>query len=989
MANQKSTIHEIPLKTQDLCLNVFNADIKPYEGFRKNNSPFYGSTLSPFYYKKSVAVSDKTYVHTDGVIYTIKDDGNLYSIADNEVKLLDLSGGHFLEKNTIYSSGNDSYPTILGFFDEGANEPTMLCSSNEGDLAIVNSDGTIKVAITMNDGYKYSGNETVGFTERSSAGAYCFVLGNSIFCTNVAGTTAYRYAVGSETARTNVYAFSCVTSEETSTFTVCAKSVTSITALVLNVVYGDTVTFNRVVKVKGKLSASTLDYENPSGTHALFFTKGGYTIFSSNAYKVQDGSQYKVFNFATGMKRASGDGANETTCQIVESKYLTIEDLAEDKYEQLYSVCDNYSATEILGYSNGGYTKVIPGEVHYDIEPITANQTQTMSIPNGLGGYTTITYPITIVVGERVVVRKDPDTYVEIPGGYRSIILNGVTGQNYQGVPIWVDGTYTGGFMTSFGGNFRLLYHSGKLQAISVCQDERTVGTLICGMGEIDSTYPVCFALARKTVYYKNDSGTWESVTLSSDTSKSSLSLANDRYLIINTDRYYNCFDIVDHTVHHFASDWNDRVILETEAPYDNIPNTLAGYIESCEQYLYTSAQGSNYVLLNTPFISSLFGANEGMIPKNLTAIKPKAIAGYTPNNQDIDIYYDKVSTDSNGPKYKCSIDMENDKYITYINAVLTGQRYAYDSMVLIPSIFAKFINGFINQGIIVDNGHSYVQIFANTSKPIFAINWASQLEGVTSAFIIQGQYYVIINNSIYRYDPDSGAIAAVVNIAGMQLIGYTPYMALFWSGTNKTFYAFQGDNTLNLLVQADEIASVIYSAYNPNTMSIYVITDDSVYIFGNGQLLRLELQGYTKCYPLYSGAAFTGSANTLYLSYNELEGYEPAPIELETEFYGPGNGIKAVNDCVYIRLFSQKMKMGVVKLSCQTLNETGKQSEVKQFNITPDMWDKQTRTLFLRYQPKFQAATGFSVHISSPFSIASLQIGETQETVQNSKYNM
>lgn len=95
MANQKSTIHEIPLKTQDLCLNVFDGDIKPYEGFRKNNSPFYGGTLSPFYYKKSVAVSDKTYVHTDGIIYTIKDDGNLYSIADNEIKLLNLQTGIF------------------------------------------------------------------------------------------------------------------------------------------------------------------------------------------------------------------------------------------------------------------------------------------------------------------------------------------------------------------------------------------------------------------------------------------------------------------------------------------------------------------------------------------------------------------------------------------------------------------------------------------------------------------------------------------------------------------------------------------------------------------------------------------------------------------------------------------------------------------------------------------------------------------------------
>ena len=989
MANQKSTIHEIPLKTQDLCLNVFNADIKPYKGFRKNNSPFYGSTLSPFYYKKSAAVGDKTYVHTDGVIYTIKDDGSLYSIADNEIKLLDLSGGHFLEKNTIYSSGNESYPTILGFFDEGANEPTRLCSSNEGDLAIINSDGAVKVAITMNDGYTYKGNETVGFMERSSAGAYCFVLGNSVFCTNTAGTIAYRYVVGSATDRANSYAYSCVTSNETSTFTVCIKNNDSISATILNVVYGSTVTFNLVKDIKGKLSASTITDTNSSGKHDLFFTKSGHTIFASNVFRVQDGSQYKVFNFATGMKRASGDSVTQASCQIVESKYLTIGSLDQDKYEQLYSVCDNYSATEVLGYSNGGYTKVIPGEWHYGVEPIMGTQTQTMLVPNGLGGFNTITYNIPTVIGYKPITYKDPDTYVEVPGGYRSVILNGVTGQNYQGVPIWVDGTYTGGFITSFGDNFRLLYHSGKLQAISVCPDERTVGTLVCGMGEIDTTFPICFASTRKTVYYKNDSGTWESVTLSSDTAKASLSLANDRYLIINTDRYYNCFDIVDHTLHHFASDWNDRVILETESTFEKIPNTLDGYIENCEQYLYTSAQGSNYVLLNTPFISSLFGANSGMIPKTLTAINPKAIAGYTPNNQDIDVYYDKVSTDSNGPKYRYSIDMENDEYITYINAVLTGQRYAYNSMVLIPSIFARFINGFINQGIIVDNNHSYVQIFANTSKPIFAIDWASQLEGVTSAFIIQGQYYVIINNSIYRYDPDSGAIAAVVNIASMQLIGYTPYMALFWSGTNKTFYTFQGDNTLNILVQADEISSIIHSAYNPNTMSIYVITDDSIYLFGNGQLLRLELQGYTKCYPLYSGAAFTGSANTLYLSYNELEGYEPAPIELETEFYGPGNGIKAVNDCVYIRLFSQKMKMGVVKLSCQTLNETGKQSEVKQFNITPDMWDKQTRTLFLRYQPKFQAATGFSVHISSPFSIASLHIGETQETVQNSKYNM
>ena len=45
MANQKAELHNIPLKTADICLNKYNHDIKPYSGFRKNNSPFYGSFL--------------------------------------------------------------------------------------------------------------------------------------------------------------------------------------------------------------------------------------------------------------------------------------------------------------------------------------------------------------------------------------------------------------------------------------------------------------------------------------------------------------------------------------------------------------------------------------------------------------------------------------------------------------------------------------------------------------------------------------------------------------------------------------------------------------------------------------------------------------------------------------------------------------------------------------------------------------------------------
>lgn len=353
-------------------------------------------------------------------------------------------------------------------------------------------------------------------------------------------------------------------------------------------------------------------------------------------------------------------------------------------------------------------------------------------------------------------------------------------------------------------------------------------------------------------------------------------------------------------------------------------------------------------------------------------------------------MYYGKLN-ERDVPSYQYSIDsMSNTSEGTlYSSTLLQNSSYVVRSeLAMVPSIFATFIAGFINKGIVIDNGHSYLQVFTESTRPVFAISLVSQLEGVSAAFIIQGQYFVIINNSIYSYDQSSGAVVPIVNIGNMQLVGYTPYQAILWSSTNKTFYTFIGNNTLNILIQADEIRGIVSSAYNPNTMSIYVVTNDSIYIFSQEQLLRLNLEGYTKAYPLSYGMALTGN-NTLYLSYNKMEGYEPLPIELETELYGLGNNIKSVNDCVYMRFFNRAGNTGKIKLRAQTLNEGTFNTEEKEFNVTSDMWDKESGTLFLRFQPKYQVGTGFSVKIESPFAIASLQISSTPETVQNSKYNV
>ena len=157
----------------------------------------------------------------------------------------------------------------------------------------------------------------------------------------------------------------------------------------------------------------------------------------------------------------------------------------------------------------------------------------------------------------------------------------------------------------------------------------------------------------------------------------------------------------------------------------------------------------------------------------------------------------------------------------------------------------------------------------------------------------------------------------------------------------------------------------------------------------GQDTLVKLPYTEYDRCFPLVNGAAFTGKDSTLEISYNKLDGYDVIPIELETELYGYGNSLKAVNDCVYLRLYDEEMKTGKVEVSSETLNEISKISQKKEFSITKDMWDKESKTVFLRYQPQNQAATGFSVHIKSPFAIASLQISSSVETVQNSSHNL
>ena len=1041
MANQKGTLHSIPLKTMSLNLNRFNADIAPYEGFNKNNSPFFGNVLSPFYKANIQGLGSETYVAKDGLIYYYGNDGNFYLKSGTEDKLINsLSGKNFLQKEKMYNSGNETYSTILGFvsypkgYTSTEDSSIALCSDREGNINLIHTSGYLRgQPIKRNIAYdslelcKIKPGEkiyyirallkaphVIGYVVCLQDRALILLAGdnnNTLQVILLSQTSLNTYKENQSFFYTGDTAYSKYFTTVYGTYDITnLDSLTSKTPISksIKLVTDDSLTAT-VTSSGSTLSNVMIDYN-------------GSVSFYGPEYKIQQkDSQWRVCE--TGVVQGyESDG----TLVINIKGYSLTSDVSHLKIELLDSNnFSQYCSNAVVGTKTDGYTKITPGTYTTTLVPVTKVVFTTIRIPNGIGGFLTQSIPITQVVGYNPVVKYSGDVKTQVPGSYYVKLLDSQRLQTWESIPISSEGHFQGGLMTTIDDTFRVLYHGGVLQAVSIADDAETVGTLICGMSEIDDASPISYKktvrssdnVAYSELYYK-DSNSWvrvtatptpENLAVGDNPIKLNFSrtfqVLNDRYILLNTSIYYNCFDTVDKKWYHFASDYNDRCIFTFEASQDKIPQTLAEYLSGCENWYFATAQGANYEALNRPFISALFPPYASAVPKkNLIMTQTIIQSCYTPDEEDIDLYRGKQADIGNVPDYIYSqTGLKGGKSYTnasevstsYQNQKLVDTNYAF-SFTLIPSIFAKFISGFINQGIIIDNNHSYLQVFANTTKPVFAINFVSQLEGVESAFIIQGQYFVVINGSIYRYDSSTSAISAVVNIGDMILLGYTPYQALFFSKTNRTIYIFVGDNTLSLLAQADEIEQIYNSVYNPNTCSIYVLASSGIYIFGNDQLLRLDVTGYKKGYPLSLGAAFVSDTDTMFISYTRdnkpswvQSDMKRIPIELETKFYGEGNNIKSVNDCVYIRLYDEHKGAGKVTLKCQTLNEGTWVSEEKTFDINSEMWDKVHKTLFLRYQPKYQEGAGFSVSIKSPFCIASLDISETPQTVQNSKNNV
>lgn len=301
-------------------------------------------------------------------------------------------------------------------------------------------------------------------------------------------------------------------------------------------------------------------------------------------------------------------------------------------------------------------------------------------------------------------------------------------------------------------------------------------------------------------------------------------------------------------------------------------------------------------------------------------------------------------------------------------------------------TVLDEIIDTYLNQCIISTQNYSTFTVMDNKLNPVLAYYLLSMVE-FNNVFIMQGTYYACNNDYIIRLTLDNGVVTGtdvVANIKDLQFIGSTTNEAYFYSLFDRSLYSFTGDFNLTKQIEVTAI-SRIYQAYNNPAISLIAVTTNvGLIVMYQGQICLLD----NGSFDVYYDDKCIISGNIRY-SLDSRENFIKEPIVIETELYGIGNEVKSVNDCVYIRLYSEVPESGTVKITSKTLNEMSREADTKEYKINAGQWDKASGTMFIRYQPKNQAATGFALRVESDFDIATVSISHKIEAIQNSMHNL
>lgn len=943
MANSRANIYPIQLQGAELNLNKLDAEIKQYSGFNKNNSPFVGGCLANVFTKEEQlegANDNNTIITEDGTVYKVDTTG-LYK---NDEKLIDTEGKDFYDvKELSYPSG------ILYIYDE--------------------------------DTYLYLKNGEIFFHSGKIDTRFFLPYGES------EDYTTYKYL----------------------RFNIIRRVISDITFYIVGILFYDNneLPGGTITDSNSKLYINFYKESSDGELEAVFTKKIGSEYFIGcqtadlkyNLIFKTNGDTYSDF------KLIIITGYTLHTDTAPRNNFIFTFDGSEITLGSKVKFYLSSSSSEIRGigilnqyFFTDDYVYSIPCNIKIDSTRVSTTITPHCVINSPRMNYVidfntpSITVDNTNAGSHYDSYRSRIVSFNKWGTAYGTIVKDSSTPVKY--CPLAVDDDRTN--LVSSGGRFNVggivnncvLTNNGVISGLALpggwilASEWNTVDEDSLFFGENNEDWR-----NNKFIYiWKNiNNGNW--YVLKKSTPK--VKRINNQ-IIINSNTILNSYDFIRDKLLLFAPGWNNRHPPKAfRNSFSTDYNKDRQYYASCINE-YDLEDNPSIILNPVPVVlavASSFWEDLEILYRNYNVIIDKEfikINFYSNSTIGADITTIKNwYTLYVGENNEFVVSHTGDNVEQTVFPTNTDGNIAYS-----PSLFAEQKGKYGNLIFISEQGTAY-KLMTYDNKAVMSYYLTTAVEGLQDFFTIQGQLYGILNDDIYNFtivNEVANRGDFIVSVSNLQFVGNTPYEALFFSKTNRCLYSFTGANVLNQKQFVDKISEVRNYLYNPATQTVFLVTDIGVIFYSAFGQFLLEYTNVTKVFLQNNGIILSfNNGNYRFVKYYLDEGdtdFEKQRIKLETCFYGMNNEVVTINDCLYVRLFSEEHEEGNLEISATTLSLQGRMTEKTTFNIKASDWDAITHTIYLRYQPKEQRGLGISFSIDSPFKIASLSVGSQADAV-------
>ena len=542
--------------------------------------------------------------------------------------------------------------------------------------------------------------------------------------------------------------------------------------------------------------------------------------------------------------------------------------------------------------------------------------------------------------------------------------------------------------------HFRLLFNNNIISNIACYEKADFIGTILADWFTIDPDFNISWGTDR-LVYKDNTGNVW--LVQFTDTPEWEYRVVENRYIVLNTTNYFNCYDTYTGLKRHWASDYNNRIMYGYGFSQYSVNAIFSDLLtKALFRGLIITGQNANYEMTQDTITSLELGA----------VIMDKCLKDYvsffscnTPYGaiEGIDLY--RGDEDSTSALYICSYQ----NGLKYIDTDLTNPTAVYPignngDVRYNPNLFTLFITSYNNKDMVISDGVAYKLVYYNNVIPIMSYYLLDGVESLVNAFVLQSTFYGVSETKLYQMNYSYGVgVEVVCDITNMEYLGALPTQALFWSAQNRAIYSFKGSCIMQLTQYANDLTNIFGKWYNPATQELFLDTNIGILVFSDLGTYCLEWSTETIQKSVRDIFFFTDyfivnligdTTYSHYYSYNNKEGYESNKVYFITKYYGNGLVPITVNN-IYIRLYDQADAgaEGFIKFKGYTITDKGTTTDLKEVHIggednpttnpptvAGEQWDAETGTMLVKYTPQYNRGLGFALEVETTFPIIDIK---------------